>query len=173
VKTQGHVLSAFAGELLARAHALLGGAAFGRLAQQLVVGALKRLHPGVHENPGAGTPDCHWSEQGTEWAWEIKSASGEGISLGPRDIEGLRAEQSRLVVIDVAFPARLWVLDATGLQQGPLRPDAHAQRHRSEEAKALADGIESILRLCDIDILTSEQQAKTLVRQAASRYDPS
>jgi hypothetical protein len=76
-------------------------------------------------------------------------------------------------VIDVAFPARLWVLDATGLQQGPLRPDAHAQRHRWEEAKALADGIEGILRLCDIDILTSEQQAKTLVRLAASRYDPS
>jgi hypothetical protein len=168
MRTHGHVLSAFTGELLARAHTKLGGAAFGRLTQQLVVVALKRLHPGLHENPGAGTPDCRWSEQGTEWAWEIKSACGEGISLGPRDIEGLRAARSRVVVLDVAFPTRLWVLDATGLRQGPLRPEAHAQRHRSEEAKGLANVMETILHQCDIDVLTSEQQAKALVRQAAS-----
>jgi hypothetical protein len=166
--TQGHVLSAFAGELLARARVKLGGAAFGRLTQQLVVAALKRLYPGLHENPGAGTPDCHWSEQGTEWAWEIKSTSDEGISLGSRDIEGLRAERSRVVVLDVAFPARLWVLDAMGLQEGLLRPAAHAQRHRLEEANRLAEVMETILRRCDVDILTSEQQAKALVREAAS-----
>jgi hypothetical protein len=66
--TQGQVLSAFAGELLARAHTRLGGAAFGRLTQQLIVVALQRLYPGLHENPGAGTPDARGSEQGTEWA---------------------------------------------------------------------------------------------------------
>jgi hypothetical protein len=166
--TQGQDLSAFAGELLARAHTELGGAAFGRLTQQLVVTALKRLYPGLHENPGAGTPDCRGSEQGTEWAWEIKSACGEGTSLGVRDIEGLRAQQSRVVVLDVAFPARLWVLDAAGLQEGLLRPVAHAQRHRSEEGNRLAEVMETILRRCDIDILASEQQAKAVVREAAS-----
>jgi hypothetical protein len=166
--TQGQVLSAFAGELLARAHTRLGGAAFGRFTQQLIVVALQRLYPGLHENPGAGTPDARGSEQGTEWAWEIKSAYGEGISLGARDIEGLRAEQSRVVVLDVAFPARLWVLDAAGLQEGLLRPEAHAQRHRSEEGDRLAEVMETILRRCDIDILASEQQAKALVREAAS-----
>lgn len=167
--SQGQVLSAFAGELLARAHTGLGGAAFGRLAQQLVVTALKRLYPGLHENPGAGTPDCHWSGQGTEWAWEIKSGCGEGISLGSRDIEGLRAERSRVVVLDVAFPPRLWVLDAAGLQEGLLRPEAHAQRHRSEEGNRLAEVMETILRRCDIDVLTSEQQAKAVVREVARR----
>jgi hypothetical protein len=168
MSTPGQVLSTFAGELLARAHAKLGGAGFGRLAQQLVVVALKGLYPGLHENPGAGTPDCRWSEQGTEWTWEIKSACGGGISLGLRDIEGLRAERSRVVVLDVTFPARLWVLDAAGLQEGLLRPEAHAQRHRHEEAGRLADVMETILRWCDVDILASEQQAKALVREAAS-----
>jgi hypothetical protein len=165
---EGHVLSAFAGELLARAHDKLGGAAFGRLTQQLVVVALKRLYPGVHENPGAGTPDCRWSEQGTEWAWEIKSADGDGTSLGSRDIEGLRAGQSRIVILDVGFPARLWVLDATGLQAGPLRPEGHAQRHRWEEANQLAEVIEIMLRRCDTDLLISEQQAKALVYETVS-----
>jgi len=164
----GHVLSAFAGELLARAHAQLGGAGFGRLAQQLLVAALKRLHPELHENPGAGTPDCRWSEQGTEWTWEIKSTCGEEIGLRSRDLEGLRAEQPRVVVLDVAFPARLWVLDATGLREGPLRPEAHAHRHRSEEANRLAEVAETILRRCDVDLLTSEQEAKALVRETAS-----
>lgn len=103
-----------------------------------------------------------------EWAWEIKSACGEGTSLGSRDIEGLRAGRSRVVVLDVAFPARLWVLDATGLLEGPLRPEAHAQRHRPEESNRLAEVMETILRRCDVDILTSEQQAKALVREAAS-----
>jgi hypothetical protein len=169
MSAHGHVLSAFAGELLVRSHAMLGGAAFGRLTQELVVAALRRLYPGLHENPGAGTPDCRWSEPGTEWAWEIKSACGEGISLGSRDIEGLRADRSRVIVLDVAFPARLWMLDAAGLQEGVLRPEAHAQRHRSDEANQLADVMETILRRCDIDVLTSEQQAKALVREAASQ----
>lgn len=166
--TQGQVLSAFVGELLARVHTRLGGAAFGRLTQQLVVVALKRLYPGLHENPGAGTPDCRWSEQDKEWAWEIKSACGEGTSLGARDIEGLRAGRSRVVVLDVAFPARLWVLDAAGLQEGLLRPEAHAHRHSWEEANRLAEVMEAILRRCDVDVLGSEQQAKSVVREAAS-----
>jgi hypothetical protein len=166
--TQGQVLSAFAGELLARAHTELGGTAFGRLTQQLVVAALQRLYPALHENPGAGTPDARASEQGTEWAWEIKSTCGKGISLGARDIEGLRAEQSRVVVLDVRFPARLWVLDAAGLQDGLLRPEAQAQRHHLEEGNRLAEVMETILRRCDIDILAPEQQAKAVVREAAS-----
>jgi hypothetical protein len=167
MRTQGHILSVFAGELLGRTHAKLGGAAFGRFTQQLVVVALKRLCPGLHENPGAGTPDCRWSDKGTEWTWEIKSACGDGVSLGSRDIEGLRAEQSRVVLLDVAFPGRLWVFDATGLQDGLLRPEAHAQRHRPEEAKRLADVMETILRRCDVDVLSSEQIAKALIREAA------
>jgi hypothetical protein len=167
MRAHGHVLSAFSGELLMHAHTALSGAAFGRLTQVLVVVALTRLHPGLHENPGAGTPDCRWSEQGTEWTWEVKSAYGNGINLGLRDIEGLHADRPRVVILDVAFPARLWVLDATGLQQGPLRPEAHAHRHHSEEAKGLAEVIEIILRWCDIEVLTSEQQAKALVREAA------
>lgn len=167
MSTRGHTLSAYSGELLARAHAKLGGAAFGRLAQQLAVVALKRLYPGVHENPGAGTPDCRWSDQGTEWTWEIKSACGEGIRLSPRDIEGLRADRPRVVVLDVGFPARLWVLEATGLHDGPLHPQAHARRHRPDEARPLAAVMETTLRRCDIDLLASEQQAKALVQEAA------
>jgi hypothetical protein len=167
MSTHGHILSTYSGELLARAHAKLGGAAFGRLTQQLAVVALKQLYPGVHENPGAGTPDCRWSDQGTEWTWEIKSACGEGIRLSPRDIEGLRADRARVIVLDVGFPARLWVLDAAGLHDGPLHPQAHTQRHRSEEAIPLAKVLESALRYCDVDLLASEQQAKALVREAA------
>lgn len=168
----GHVLSAFAGELLWRAHATLGGAAFGRLAQELVVGALRRIHPSLHENR-VGTPDASASEPEAEWAWEIKYINGEEVQLSPRDIKGLQTAggpdpQRRLLVLDVAFPARLWVLDAADFSEGSLRPEAHANRQRATEAERLAAHVEAILLRCDVGLLDDELTAKKLVRDAAA-----
>jgi hypothetical protein len=131
-----------------------------------------QLHPGLHENPGAGTPDCHWSSDGVEWAWEIKSARGQEVEVGARDVGGLSADRPGLVVLDVAFPARVWVLDASGVGPGVLRPQAHAHRHRADEAEPLARILEEILRRCDIDLLTSEQDAKKLVRELSATAPP-
>lgn len=123
-------LSAFSAELLARARQKLGGAAFGRLAQELLVCALRDLHPGLHDNRGAGTPDATANEGGVHWTWEFKSTEGEEVTLDETCARGLATAggsdpRPRLVVLDVAFPAGLWVLEGAGLAAGPFRPDAH------------------------------------------------
>lgn len=162
------VLSAFAGELLRRVHGHLGPAAFGRVAQQLLVAGLKRLYPGLHENPAAGTPDCRWRQEGREWAWEVKTTADGSVELGARDLQGLRSDEPRLVVLDVDFPARLWVLQSSDLPEGRLRPDDHAARQREDEARALAAELEAILRRCDVDLITSEAAARELVREMSA-----
>ena len=87
----GFPLSAFASELLPRVQHNLGDpGAFGRLAQEIVVAALKRLYPGLHDNRGAGTPDCQYNDGEVAWAWEIKYTNGEAVHLGSRDIDGLQ-----------------------------------------------------------------------------------
>ncbi len=163
--TDGHPLSAFAGELLSRLHRRLGGAAFGRVGQELLVACLRSLHPSLHDNRGAGTPDCHAGER----AWEIKCTEDGQVHLRDRDLQGLRAfSESRLVVLDVAFPARLWVLEARGLGQGPLRAAAHSERQRDEEASQLGRALEALLRRCDVDLLATEAEAKRVVERAAA-----
>lgn len=163
-------LSAFSAELLARARQKLGGAAFGRLAQELLVCALRDLHPGLHDNRGAGTPDATANEGGVHWTWEFKSTEGEEVTLDETCARGLATAggsdpRPRLVVLDVAFPAGLWVLEGAGLAAGPFRPDAHPKRQRADEAEALAERLEALLRRCDVELLEHDEAgAKALVR---------
>ena len=175
----GLALSAFASELLARAHHDLGDpGAFGRVIQEIVVAALKHVHPGLHDNRGAGTPDCQYHDGDVSWAWEIKYTNGEAVHLGSRDIEGLQVggasptARSRLVVLDIAFPARLWVLDASGIREGSLLPAASSTAQQHDEAARLGEVIEELLRGADIDLLTSEQEAKALVLRIAESLRP-
>jgi hypothetical protein len=147
--------------------------AFGRVVQEIIVTALRSLYPGLHDNRGAGTPDCQYHDGQWAWAWEIKFADGDGVQLGDRDIEGLHvaandsSAKSRLIVLDIAFPARLWVIDASRLMPGPLILEAHSYRQQAGEAGKLATAIENVIWRVDVGLIASEQEAKALVQSVA------
>ena len=94
----------------------------------------------MNDNRSAGIPDYRWNDGTTAWAWEIKYSDGDAVPLGQPDVHGLQVDapsgqaHPRLVALDIAFPARPWVLDATHLCIGELVPDAHAHLHQPEEA---------------------------------------
>lgn len=96
------------------------------------------------------------------------------MPLGQPDVHGLQVDapsgqaHPRLVVLDIAFPARPWVLDATHLCIGELVPDAHAHLHQPEEAMSLVRICDEILRSTDIDLLAREQEAKNLILSVSS-----
>jgi len=176
----GRPLSAFAGELLARVQKHLiaedgtpGRGAFGRVVQEVVELALAEIEPGLVPNPGAGIPDCWCSLSGQVCACEIKYTDNGEVHLGERDIKGMRksgkAEGSRLIVLDIQFPARLWVLDAAHIEMGDLRPAAHGHLQRSEEAEDLAAHMERLLRAVDVDLIAPELAAKARLREAGKR----
>ena len=169
---QRHVrLSALACELLTREYKELGDpGAFGRLAQEIVVGAIKKIHPGAHDNRGAGTPDCKYLAGSIAWSWEIKHDPDGMLVLSDRDIEGLMADRNapdhrpRLLILDMRFPVSVWCLNATDTGPGQFDIDANAHLQQYEEASELSIHINSILRQCDVDIIGSEEAAKQLVR---------
>ena len=167
-------LSALASELMTREYEYLEDpGAFGRLAQEIIVAAIKNIHPDAHDNPGAGTPDCKCNADDIAWAWEIKHCSHGDLSLGDRDIEGMMADRNaadhrpRLLILDMRFPVSVWCLDSTGIESGTFNIDANVQLQQSEEAAELAGHINVILRNCDVDILASELEAKHLVQEVA------
>ena len=104
-------LSALASELLTREYEVLADpGAFGRLAQEIIVAAIKKVHPDAHDNRGAGPPDCKYNAGDIAWAWEIKHCSHGDLSLVDRDIEGMMADRNavdhrpRLLILDMRFP---------------------------------------------------------------------
>jgi len=183
VAAAGRPLSAFAGELLARVQQNLieeggvpGRGAFGRVVQEALAVALRSIDPEMHDNRGAGTPDC-WCRLGARrCACEIKYTDDGEVTLGERDVEGMQlggeAEGARLIVLDIAFPARLWILDAVAMVPGDLRPAAHAHLHQADEAERLGERLESLLRLADVDLIGSENEAKEVLAGAAARLRP-
>ena len=174
----GTQLSTFAGELLARIHGNLmremgngAGGAFGRVVQEAVELAMQVMDPGLRRNPGAGIPDC-WCILGAQrCACEIKYTDNAQVSLGIRDVQGMHlagdAEGSRLIVVDIQFPARLWVIDAQHLVPGRFRPSGHAHLHQTEESGLLAVELERLLRLADTGLVGAEAEAKALLRKVA------
>ena len=174
----GTQLSTFAGELLARIHGNLmremgngAGGAFGRVVQEAVELAMQVMDPGLRRNPGAGIPDC-WCILGAQrCACEIKYTDSAEVPLGIRDVQGMHlagdAEGSRLIVVDVQFPARLWVIDAQHLVPGGFRPSGHAHLHQTEESGLLAVELERLLRLADTRLIGTEAEAKALLREVA------
>lgn len=178
----GRALSAFAGELLARVrHQLMeqmdDGAegAFGRVVQEAVELAMRSIDPSLRRNPGAGIPDCWCVLDSQRCACEIKyTATGE-VNLGVRDIQGMQlggeAEGSRLIIVDVAFPAWLWVIESDHLEPGVFRPSGHAHLQQSEEAESLGFRLERLLRRADVDLVTTEARAKELLREAADDFE--
>ena len=167
-------LSALASELLTREYEVLADpGAFGRLAQEIIVAAIKEVHPDAHDNRGAGTPDCKYNAGDIAWAWEIKHCSNGDLSLGDRDIEGMMADQNaldhrpRLLILDMRFPVSVWCLDSSGIEAGTFNIDANAHLQHSEEATELAGHINVILRKCDVDLLGPEEHAKQLVIEVA------
>ena len=167
-------LSALASELLTREYEILADpGAFGRLAQEIIVAAIKKVHPDAHDNRGAGTPDCKYNAGDIAWAWEIKHCSDGDLSLGDRDIEGMMADRNavdhrpRLLILDMRFPVSVWCLDSSGIGAGTFNIDANAHLQQSEEAAELAGHINVILRKCDMDILALEEAAKHLVQEVA------
>jgi len=164
-------LSALACELLNREYTELGDpGAFGRLAQEIVVGAIKKVHPAAHDNRGAGTPDCKYLAGAVAWSWEIKHDPDGKLVLSDRDIEGLMADKNapdhrpRLLIIDMRFPVSVWCLNAKDIGPGPFNIDSNAHLQQYDEASELSVHINSILRQCDVDIIGSEEVAKKLVR---------
>ena len=163
-------LSALSGELLAREYDELSDpGAFGRLAQEIVVAAIKRVHPNAHDNRGAGTPDCKFNAGGTIWAWEIKHVADGDLTLGDRDIQGMMADinapdhRPRLLILDMRFPVSIWCFDASSICSGPFNIDSNTHLQQNDEAKEFATHIDRILRLCDVDLLGPEDDAKHLV----------
>ena len=146
--------------------------AFGRVAQTLLGTGLRAKGSWVHENPGAGVPDLSGHDTARSWAWEIKHIKDHPLLLSARDIEGLRTQSGsgnhapRLVVLDMRFPVRLWVLDGTTLEQGETRPELHAELQQWDEAAELATEAEALLRICDVDLVGPEADAKATIRQA-------
>ena len=167
-------LSALASELLTREYENLADpGAFGRLAQEIIVAAIKKVHPDAHDNRGAGTPDCKYNAGDIAWAWEIKHCSNGDLSLGDRDIEGMMADRNavdhrpRLLILDMRFPVSVWCLDSSGIGPGTFNIDANTHLQQIEEAGELAGHINVILQKCDMDILASEEAAKHLVQEVA------
>lgn len=167
-------LSALASELLTREYEKLADAgAFGRLAQEIIVAAIKKIHPDAHDNRGAGTPDCKYNAGEIAWAWEIKHCSDGDLPLGERDIDGMMVDRNavdhrpRLLILDMRFPVSVWCLDSSGIGAGTFNIDANAHLQQSEEAAELAGHINVILRKCDMEILASEETAKHLVQEVA------
>ena len=163
-------LTALASELLTREYEFLDDpGAFGRLAQEIIVAAIKQVHPDAHDNRGTGTPDCKYNAGHVAWAWEIKHCSDGDLSLGKRDIDGLMADQAsedhkpRLLILDMRFPVSIWCLDASGIGTGNFSIDGNAHLQEYEEAAELAGHINAILRKCDLDILAPESDAKRFV----------
>jgi len=171
-------LSALACELLTREYEELADpGSFGRLAQEIIVAAIKMVHPDAHDNRGAGTPDCKYNAGDIAWAWEIKHCSDADLSLGNRDIEGMMADRNavdhrpRLLILDMRFPVSVWCLDSSGIGAGTFNIDANAHLQQSEEAAELAGHINVILRKCDVDLLGPEEHAKQLVLEVAGGLD--
>ena len=168
IPEQRHVrLSALGSELLEREYTELGDpGAFGRVIQELVVEAMKKIHPDLHDNRGAGTPDCKYMAGPVAWAWEIKHVRDGNVTLGDRDIKGIMADKSapdhrpRLLIIDMRFPVSVWCLNAAAIKAGAFNIDANAYLQQYEEAVELAKHINSILRGCDVDIISPEELAK-------------
>lgn len=168
-------LSALSCELLTREYDQLADpGAFGRLAQEIVVGAIKKIHPDAHDNRGAGTPDCKYMAGSTAWAWEIKHDPDGKIDLSTRDVEGMMSDQNaqdhrpRLLVLDMRFPLSIWCFDASKIQPGNFDIDANTDLQMPGEAAELALHMDAILRLCDVDIFGTEEHAKQSVRDVLS-----
>ena len=173
---QGFVrLSALSCELLTREYEELSDpGAFGRLTQEIIVAAIKWVHPNTHDNRGAGTPDCKCNDGDIVWAWEIKHSSNGDLTLGDRDIEGMMADRNspghrpRLLVLDMRFPISVWCLDASAIGAGAVSIDAIAHLQQYEEAAELARHINTIMRACDVDLLGPEESAKALVLEVVA-----
>lgn len=171
----GTPLSAFGGELLVRVRSHLeaemgtpGLGAFGRVVEEAIEAVMGIVDPALLNNP-IGIPDCWCSLPGQRCACEIKYTSDGSVLLGERDIEGIQstgeAEGSRLIVLDVAFPPTLWVLDGTGLSPGELKPAAHARLHQADEGQLIGDLLNRLLRSADVDLIAPESSAKKLLKQ--------
>lgn len=150
--------------------------AFGRVVQEFMVQGLRLTHgQTVHDNRGAGTPDCTSHDQGLSWAWEIKHSSDGNVALGERDVEGLRTAGSgelarpRLIVLDMEFPISLWVLDGSELEPGDHVIRGLASRNVQEESETLGEGIDTILRECDEDLMSNEVECKRLIIEVGQR----
>jgi len=178
VTSTGRPLSAFAGELLSRVQENLidemgdaGRGAFGRVVQEAVELAMQVIDLGLRRNPGAGIPDCWCVLASQRCACEIKYTDDGKVALGIRDVQGMQlggdADGSRLVVIDIQFPARLWVLDAQNIEPGAFQASGHAHLQEPDEADRLAIQLERLLRLADTELVTGEADAKDLLREVA------
>ena len=90
-----------------------------------------------------------------------------------RDIEGLHiargaeATESRLIVLDISFPARLWVLDAATLGTGKLDVGRYAILSRPAESERLGPLLEAIIRHADAELIAPELEAKSVVLEAS------
>lgn len=179
--TTGTALSAFAGELLRRVQVhcvetmgTSGGGAFGRIAQEIVETALAMLDPKFERNPGAGIPDCWYRLGASRCACEIKYTADGKVELKERDVAGMKlggdhkTEAARLAVLDITFPARLWVLDAAAITPGIFVATAHAHLQQADEAAQVAAVVERLLRAADVDLIVDELPAKELIARAAA-----
>lgn len=181
VPATGTALSAFAGELLRRVQGRCvetmgtpGRGAFGRIAQEIVETALAVLDPQLERNPGAGIPDCWYRLGASRCACEIKYTDNGEVELKPRDVAGMKlggehkTEAARLAVLDIAFPASFWLLDAAAITPGTFSAAAHAHLQQADEAARVAAVVERLLRGADVDLIADELPAKELIARAAA-----
>jgi len=73
----------------------------------------------------------------------------------------------RLLILDMRFPVSVWCLDSSDMTAGTLNIEANADLQQNGEAAELAAHINAILRICDVDLLATEETAKSVVQEAS------
>jgi len=122
----------------------------GRRFQSLVAAALERhpSFPRLHNNRGAGQPDCHHDPSG--YGFEIKCRQTDAaVTLDENSWNALETyRHPRLVtMLATTVPYPLWVIDLTGWPRGPITPgrdtvtDADLERYLTA---ALSDVVEAV-----------------------------
>lgn len=122
----------------------------GRRFQSLVAAALERhpRFPRLHNNRGAGQPDCHHDQSG--YGFEIKCRqSDQPLVLDDNSWNALETYRHRRLVtmLAVAVPYPLWVIDLAGWSRRPIalaRATATDGDLEAYLAAAISDVVEEV-----------------------------
>lgn len=168
-------------EIMDRLHQKLsespGTGLFGQIVQRVIAACLAAQHGSGQgtfvEQPGAGVPDCKATTADGRYAWEIKHTTDGKISLSDRDVDGMHVDgqaaeaKARLIVLDVRYPARIWVIDSKSMEPGDLRLETCLNTCVPDEETALAAKFDQLVRTADTAVLDGDaDHAKACITDA-------
>ena len=97
------------------------------------------------------------------------------MTLSERDVQGIQCDSAdqrakpRLVVLDVTYPPRIWVLDGCGLTPGKFSVASRADMSKDDEAREIADRVGELLRTADCAILEGQQGDANVVKSVITK----